>query len=194
MGQGPVSAGGKERLLRAAERLFLADAYERVSVSQILEAAGVRAPTLYHHFGDKENLFVCLAERAFARLGSAVSASLDACGNVEAALGRVCAALNGPHGFDMPQTLRDAATLDRPESRERVLRAYLEQLYEPLCAVLVSGMEKGVLRHEPLSRMAAVFLMGAMACGPHGDLPGHVVADDPGWWPRAFLDGFGRRG
>ncbi len=51
-------AGGRERILREATAKFVAAGYAAVSMQQIADAAGVTKATLYHHFRDKEDLFL----------------------------------------------------------------------------------------------------------------------------------------
>ncbi|MFI0444322.1 TetR/AcrR family transcriptional regulator [Actinomadura sp. 6N118] len=55
----------RERILRAASQLLAEANGEPVSTRAICTAAGVGAPTLYHHFGDKEGLFDAVASRGF---------------------------------------------------------------------------------------------------------------------------------
>ena len=45
-----------QRLLAAATRLFAEQGYDRTSVQEIVEAAGVTKGALYHYFGSKEDL------------------------------------------------------------------------------------------------------------------------------------------
>ncbi len=47
-------------LADAARRQFASDGYARVSLSQIAAAAGATKGAIYHHFGDKESLFVAV--------------------------------------------------------------------------------------------------------------------------------------
>ena len=56
----------KARLLRAAAALLAESAGEPVSTRQITQAARVTAPTLYHHFGDKEGLFDAVVAEGFS--------------------------------------------------------------------------------------------------------------------------------
>ncbi|WP_167131768.1 TetR/AcrR family transcriptional regulator [Paramicrobacterium chengjingii] len=57
---------GRGRLIEAA-RVLLAEQPGRVpSTRELCEAAGVGAPTLYHHFGDKDGLLQAVTEQAFA--------------------------------------------------------------------------------------------------------------------------------
>ncbi|KAB2345111.1 TetR/AcrR family transcriptional regulator [Actinomadura rudentiformis] len=55
----------RERILRAASQLLAEANGEPVSTRAVCAAAGVGAPTLYHHFGDKEGLFDAVASRGF---------------------------------------------------------------------------------------------------------------------------------
>ncbi len=55
----------KARLLKAAAELLANSAGGPVSTRQITELAGVTAPTLYHHFGDKEGLFNAVIDAGF---------------------------------------------------------------------------------------------------------------------------------
>ena len=55
----------KTRLLRAAAELLANSAGGAVSTRQITQRAGVTAPTLYHHFGDKEGLFDAVVAAGF---------------------------------------------------------------------------------------------------------------------------------
>src|SRR6476469_3462467 len=47
----------REAILAAALRVFSQQGYERASVDEIAAAAGVAKPTIYNHFGTKEQLF-----------------------------------------------------------------------------------------------------------------------------------------
>jgi AcrR family transcriptional regulator len=55
----------RDRILRAATRLLVEADGEPVSTRAVCTAAGVGAPTLYHHFGDKRGLFDAVAARGF---------------------------------------------------------------------------------------------------------------------------------
>ncbi|MBO1753909.1 TetR/AcrR family transcriptional regulator [Allobranchiibius sp. CTAmp26] len=57
---------GRTRLLDAATELLAAQPSHEPSTRELYEAAGVAAPTLYHHFGTKEGLLDAVVERAFA--------------------------------------------------------------------------------------------------------------------------------
>ena len=47
----------RQRILNAALKLFAQYGYEAVSVGQIAEAVGIKAPSLYKHFKSKQDIF-----------------------------------------------------------------------------------------------------------------------------------------
>lgn len=55
----------KDRLIDAAMELVAGSGGQPVSTRQITERAGVTAPTLYHHFGDKDGLMEAVVARGF---------------------------------------------------------------------------------------------------------------------------------
>lgn len=53
----PKDLGKRAAILDAAQRMFMSQGFERVSMDQIAAEAGVSKLTVYSHFGDKESLF-----------------------------------------------------------------------------------------------------------------------------------------
>lgn len=58
----------REEIARAAARLFATRGYEATSIREIVEAVGVRKPTLYHYFTSKEELAKELLTGSMTRL------------------------------------------------------------------------------------------------------------------------------
>jgi AcrR family transcriptional regulator len=59
--------GTRERILQAAVRLLAESGDAPVSTRAVCAAAGVGAPTLYHHFGDKDGLLDAVVAYGFER-------------------------------------------------------------------------------------------------------------------------------
>lgn len=60
-----VFVDNRQRILEATAELLQRSPVEPVSTRAICEAAGVSAPTLYHHFGDKEGLYDAVVTYGF---------------------------------------------------------------------------------------------------------------------------------
>ncbi len=186
------SATGKQKVLAAAHTLFSEGSYGDIGVAQILERAGVQAPTLYHHFGDKEGLFVAWAEQAFQRIEKAVNDSARPGAPTADALCNYAATLLTHVNFDLPQVLRDAPRLAKPESRDRVLGAYMQAVYEPLATLLVQAIATGEFRHESLAQLTDVFLGGLLALR-NAHVPIEAMETQANWWCLAFVRAFRQR-
>lgn len=72
------SAGDNRSLLAAcALRLFVEYGYDGVGVQQIVDAAGVTKPTLYHYFGSKAGLLESLLDEQLAELHDRLKRAAD---------------------------------------------------------------------------------------------------------------------
>src|SRR5207244_13252187 len=56
----------RTRILEAASELLARSADADISTRAVCEAAGVTAPTLHHHFGDKEGLRAAVGDFGWA--------------------------------------------------------------------------------------------------------------------------------
>ncbi|MEN3584538.1 TetR/AcrR family transcriptional regulator [Streptomyces sp. ZYX-F-203] len=71
------------RLLAAATRLFAEQGYDRTSVQEIVEAAGVTKGALYHYFGSKDDLLHEIYARVLRVQQERLDAFADADGPIE---------------------------------------------------------------------------------------------------------------
>ena len=80
----------RERILQAALVIFAQKGYHRVAVDDIVRASQTSKGAVYHHFPNKEALFLALVDQFSARLAEAIAAAVEgahgALGKVEAAL------------------------------------------------------------------------------------------------------------
>ncbi|MFE0751744.1 TetR/AcrR family transcriptional regulator [Gordonia sp. NPDC058843] len=70
----------REALLTVAERLFLADGFDSVSVRAICAAADANPAAVHYHFGTKDQLTIALLESRLGPLWADPLASLDPAG------------------------------------------------------------------------------------------------------------------
>jgi len=67
----------KEEILSRALELFSSRGYDGVGVQEIVEAAGVTKPTLYHHFGSKLGLLQSLLALHYEKLNAGVRTAAE---------------------------------------------------------------------------------------------------------------------
>lgn len=112
------AASGRSRIVRQARALFLAEGYASVSMQQIADAAGVNKATLYHHFRDKEDLFVAVLKEQFEQSQRGIAAALGAGDPLRERLRRVARHLFAAEPSDFG---RLAADLRQHVSAERLV-------------------------------------------------------------------------
>ena len=139
----PPLAGGRIRILREARLLFTAQGYASVSMQQIADAAGVNKATLYHHFVDKEDLFVAVMAEEFARMAAGLEEVIAEGGSLRDQLARVASHVFASHRSDFG---RLAADLHEHVSEGR--RAELRTRCAPPWEHIRIAVERALESHE----------------------------------------------
>lgn len=141
---------GRESLLAAATALFAELGYDAVTTRQILERAGVEAPSLYHHFGSKLGLYRAVLSdtsepfvERFVRLGTRLRRDRGA-GAQDVLEDMVWAVFRG--ALSNPETVRIALfEATRPGPRRYDVLSVWEQLRNVFRAVLADAQASGAL-------------------------------------------------
>ncbi|ADM08383.1 transcriptional regulatory protein [Parvularcula bermudensis HTCC2503] len=76
-GASEAARNGREALIASALSLVKERGYAALSVSAICKRAGVSAPSLYHHFGDKAGLLLALIEECLAQDATAMMSKIE---------------------------------------------------------------------------------------------------------------------
>jgi AcrR family transcriptional regulator len=102
-----IAIRGRARVLREARMLFTAQGYAAVSMQQIADAARVNKATLYHHFRDKEDLFVAVMAEEFAGATADIAAAIARGGTLREQLRRVATQIFASFQTDFGRLLAD---------------------------------------------------------------------------------------
>lgn len=114
--------GGRDRILREARALFTRHGFASVSMQQIADAAGVNKATLYHHYRDKEALFLAVVERERDRVAAEIDAAVAAAGSLRDRLLRVAERLVAVEQGDIGRMTVDLRQHVAPERRHDLLQ------------------------------------------------------------------------
>ncbi len=87
-----MSGNNRSIIIEQALNLFAARGYDAVSVQEIVDAAGVTKPTLYHYFGSKHGLLDAVLSEHFEALYCRVKEAADYQGDLPLNLYRGVAA------------------------------------------------------------------------------------------------------
>lgn len=158
----------RERVLRAAEKIFAQRGYGLASMREVATAAGIQAPSVYHHWRSKDALYADVLEQANARLRTLVR---DALGHDEPLHDQLRRVIGEVFGFFLLQP--DLARLNlRATLGDGFQTATSTQLYDSRWLGLVEGflqplVAKGQVKQIDVTR----FLISASAV-----LSAHAVA------------------
>jgi AcrR family transcriptional regulator len=131
-------------LLDCALHLFAARGYDAVGVQEIVEAAGVTKPTLYHYFGSKRGLLDALLDTHFVALNDCINEAAAYNGDLPYTLRQIVLAY-----FQFAQAesafyrLQLGMYFAPPESEAyRAVLGYHEQQYATVERVFVQAVEQ----------------------------------------------------
>ena len=166
------AATGRERILREARARFTAEGYAAVSMQRIADAAGVNKATLYHHFADKEALFLAVLATELDRLHAAVAAGLAGEAPLRERLTGGAAALLGVSRADLGRLMAEAHQHAAPDARERLTgdRPPPWDLFRPALEAAAARGELAPDAPDPAtaSRLLFGMLMSEVAAGRFG--------------------------
>ena len=170
-----------ERILGAAESEFARAGYAAARLEDIAARAGIRRPSLLHHFGSKEALYAATVERATTAMGSALTTAMAVPGDLDARLRSVI------EGFDA--FARQRPTLARLIIREFVAdsggpgRDVVAERVAPLIDIVV-GWADGQRGSAPPRSLRAALVTVAADCllrASMGELADRLWGEDDLW-------------
>ncbi|MCA9877381.1 MAG: TetR/AcrR family transcriptional regulator [Thermomicrobiales bacterium] len=115
-----IEVRGRERVVRKARELFLAQGYAAVSMQQIADAVGVNKATLYHYFRDKQALFIAVMVEQGKQMNTAVGAALAAGSSLPEKLQSVTQTILDMQHSDFGRLANDMHLHVSPEGRAEI--------------------------------------------------------------------------
>lgn len=133
------------QILQAAQRLFVHNSYDDITMKAIAAEADVTKGAIYHHFKGKEALYLRMMVCYLDALRGVLDAALHREGSAQERLMALTAAyLNQP--LDQQRTIqlvRRDANRFAEETRTVLIRAYQNALHNPIEVVIAEGIAYG---------------------------------------------------
>jgi AcrR family transcriptional regulator len=134
-------------ILSSAEALFLRKNYADVTMEDIAEAAGVTKGAAYHHFANKESLYVAMMQSALKEKQALFQMAVVSPGTCRERLRKLTRIF-----LELPREKRDVMKLVRRDInifkdpvRNQLVRAYQSALPEQIEIILTDGIRDGEL-------------------------------------------------
>ena len=142
-----VSRSRKNEILAAARDLLEREGRAALTLRRLAEALGIRAPSLYKHYGSKEELEAALGAAGFEELGTALAGLRDLTGLAQAYRAY---ALGHPHLYRL---MTEARAAEGAESRSA--EPILAAVGDPDRARAVWAFAHGMVDLELAGRLPA---------------------------------------
>ncbi|UBI39667.1 MULTISPECIES: TetR/AcrR family transcriptional regulator [Streptomyces] len=152
-----------QRLLAAATRLFADQGYDRTSVQEIVEAAGVTKGALYHYFGSKDDLLHEIYARVLRQQQERLDAVADRDAPVEQRLRDAAAdvAVTTIENLDDTKIFFRSMHQLGPEQYRRV-RAERRRYHERFRALIEEGQRTGVFNRATPADLVVDYHFGSL--------------------------------
>ncbi|UGY90552.1 TetR/AcrR family transcriptional regulator [Streptomyces gobiensis] len=172
-----------QRLLATATRLFAERGYDRTSVQEIVESAGVTKGALYHYFGSKDDLLHEVYARVLRLQQERLDAYADADAPVEQRLREAAAdvVVTTLENFDDTRIFFRSMHHLSPEKQKQV-RAERRRYHERFRALVEEGQRAGVFSTATPAELVVDYHFGSVHhlgawYRPDGRLSPQEVAD-----------------
>ena len=155
-----------DAITKAASETFLAEGFDRASLDQIAQRAGVSKQTIYSHFADKQALFLAICSELTEKLTIPLRRPRSETGDLRAILLRLgedaLAMMLHPASLDLHRLIVGAATRF-PELGQAAYEAGAGRMISELSVLLEQRSRSGdgllrTLEREEADRLAEQFI------------------------------------
>jgi AcrR family transcriptional regulator len=166
---------GRDRILEKATELFATRGYLDVSMREIAEASGLRKATIYHHFRDKDELFIAVALKAMRDRSAKIETIVNEPLPLPALLKRMAEMQLTQWDGSMMRIAQDMQE-HIPESKHDEIHSVLFGIMDLYTSVFARAADQGeIVMLKPALAGAAFFhLVSAWMWDPFGNLKAHL--------------------
>ncbi|WEG72422.1 TetR/AcrR family transcriptional regulator [Vagococcus intermedius] len=152
----------RKTIIEKATSLFMTQGYKQTSTREIAIASGITQPALYHHFKDKETLYV----EVIKELTTNVKESLDkllSCKNYdERLLSEMIETLIVLHPTNILLMIHDIMSDLKPENQTLLYKLCLQTYNQPFEIFFQKLKDEGRLRHSIEVKTAARYVISSI--------------------------------
>ena len=163
---GPAIEATRDQILTHAARLFRHHGYAATTLRQIADAAGIKAGSIYYHFGSKDEILGVVLDAGIDAVTKAVQERIAALPANASHRDRIAAAIDGHlygllhHGDFTSANIRIYGQIPpAAKAQHRVVRRAYAQIWDDL---LQAALDAGELRHDTNLAVIRLFLIGAL--------------------------------
>ena len=134
-------------IIKTAERLFMEYGYRAVSTRQIADLCGITQPALYHHFKNKQTLYVAVIEHALHHTEKDLNGILTQFTAFDDRLTQITTYMMVHFEMDMSQMFHDMQHEISPEDQQRVHQLWVKGFLMPIVTMINDGVSNGEIKN-----------------------------------------------
>lgn len=170
----PVITPQKQAILDAAQGLFARHGYEGLSIRDLAAECGLAKATIYHHFRDKQDIFMNVLTRdagcVHAQIMAAANKEPDPLSKLRVVVHTYCGLISERRSIVLT-TLREVTGME--DKLRRFAMMNKQVFLGPLAAIVQQGIDEGVFRPVD-TEMSALSLLGML----HAFVTFQLIAQD----------------
>ncbi len=145
----------RNTILRTAQQLFMEHGYRAVSTRQIADGCGLTQPALYHHFADKQDLYVAVMKESLSETQAILERILRRNESVQERMKRIARYLLSNTERDHTMMMHDIQQELSVTSRAVLNEAFQAGIITPIRSLIEEGIRQGVLLDQQKSGIDA---------------------------------------
>lgn len=130
-------------ILKAAREQFLAQGYQATSTRDIAKQVGITQPALYHHFSDKEVIFLEVIKTVGAEIKAGITTVVEQIqpdADPVEALTAVTEVLTAAHPRDVFTVIHGSFKFLKPENQRQLGMVFMQDYLMPLTSFFETGV------------------------------------------------------
>jgi TetR/AcrR family transcriptional regulator len=192
-----ISSSGEQAILEAAGILFAEKGFEAVSMSAIAKLANTSKPNIYHHFKNKDDLYLAIMKTAVQRSSGLLDALEEAPGTFKQRLatfseGHLDNIIS--HKRSSQLILREALSGGSERGRE-IAKYAVGEIFSRVVAMVEQGQKEAEFRSDIDPTLAAFMIISSnifyfQAAPVMQHIPEAHFSDDAGAFSTGVMDIF----
>lgn len=153
----------RRTILKEAQILFMQKGYKSTSTREIAQQSKITQPALYHHFKDKETLYIEVIRELTSNVKKELDEILKKETDPEAKLSSMILTLIDLHPTNIMLMIHDILNEMQPENQYLLFQLSQDTYSRPFDDFFTEMQEKGLLRPEVSARAAAKFVVTSIS-------------------------------
>ncbi|MFP7170191.1 TetR/AcrR family transcriptional regulator [Terribacillus sp. 7520-G] len=142
-----VSAEQTQRnIIGTAERLFMTHGYRAISTRRIAEECGITQPALYHHFPNKQAIYLEVVRSTMVQTEEAMAHVLQDHADSKDRIRQIAYFMIMNHQGDMTQMFHDLQYEIDEEHQKTIQDWWMRSYFNPVMQTVTEGMAKGEIK------------------------------------------------